>query len=476
MKKCQAIILAAGSGTRMKSQFPKVAHEILGKPMVNYVIDEVKRAGIEEIILVTGYGNEIVEKLVGERKVTIARQEDQRGTGDAVRSALPFMSEGREDIFVLCGDAPLIRAETLKKLLKLHRKEDATITMVTGVFEDPTGYGRVIREPSGAIARIVEEKDASKEERTINEVNSGSYLFDTRFLEENIEALVPDNIQREYYLTDLVYNAFFNGKRVSGALVDDSDEIIGINSREELAVASGILSMRIAERLMKAGVTIEDPYNAYIGPDVKIGPDTVIEPGSIIRGKTKIGRNVRIAAGAYIEDSEIRQRAEIRPYSVVIQSIVGKGARVGPFAHLRPETVLMEDARIGNFVEVKKSVIGKGSKANHLAYVGDATVGTNANIGAGTITCNYDGIAKHNTVIGDGVFVGSDTQFVAPVTIGKGAIIGAGSTVTDNVPPFALALSRAKQENIINWVIRRKPELIEKAGLKVPGKKKIKRG
>jgi bifunctional UDP-N-acetylglucosamine pyrophosphorylase/glucosamine-1-phosphate N-acetyltransferase len=476
MKKCQAIILAAGSGTRMKSSLPKVAHEILGKPMANYVIDAVTGAGIDDVVLVTGYGCEIVEEKAGKRKVTIARQEHQRGTGDAVRSAMHCVKGGKKEILVLCGDAPLIRPQTLRKLVRLHRRQGATITMLTGVLEDPTGYGRVIRDPSGTIARIVEEKDASGEEKTINEVNSGSYIFDARFLSENIDALVPDNVQKEYYLTDLVYRAFFDGKRVSGSLVPDAEEIVGINSRDELAFVAGVLSLRVTERLMNGGVTIEDPYNAYISPDVVIGADTVIEPGVIIRGETKIGKNVRVGAGSYIADSEIRQGAQILPYSVIQQATVGRGARVGPFAHLRPETVLMDDARIGNFVEVKKSRIGRGSKANHLAYVGDTTVGTMVNIGAGTITCNYDGIAKHQTVIKDGVFVGSDTQLVAPVTIGKGAVIGAGATVTDDVPAFALALSRAKQENILDWVVRKKPELIKKAGLKMPEKKRRKRG
>lgn len=476
MKNCQAIILAAGAGTRMKSALPKVAHEILGKAMANYVIDEVLRAGIEDIVLVTGYGRDIVEGKLGKREVTIALQEKQRGTGDAVRAAIKAVRRSKKNVLVLCGDAPLIRAATLKRLVRLHRREGATVTVLTGVLEDPSGYGRVVREPSGAIGRIVEEKDGSRDEKAINEVNSGSYVFNAKFLFENIEALVPDNVQREYYLTDLVYRAFFTGEKVSGYLAPDSDEIVGINSREELAFASGVLALRVAESLMKRGVTIEDPYNCYIGPDVKIGPDTVIEPGCVIRGMTKIGRNVRVGTGAYIEESDIKQAAEILPYCVVVQAVVGKGARVGPFAHLRPETVLLDDARVGNFVEVKKSRIGKGSKANHLAYVGDSTVGTNVNIGAGTITCNYDGINKHETIIGDGVFVGSDTQFVAPVKIGKGAVIGAGATVTDDVPPFALALSRAKQQNIGNWVIRKKPELIKKSGLKIPKSRKAKRG
>ncbi len=476
MKKCQAVILAAGSGTRMKSALPKVAHEILGKAMVNYVVDEVKRAGAKEVVVVVGYGREIVEGKVAGRDVTYALQEKQLGTGDAVRAAIRDIKKSDKDVLVLCGDAPLMRADTLKKLVRLHRREKAAVTVLTGLLEDPSGYGRVIREPSGAIARIVEEKDASREERSINEINSGSYVFSRKFLLDNIESLVPENVQKEYYLTDLVYRAFFAGEKVSGYLVPDADEIVGINSREELAFAAGVLTLRVAESLMRGGVTIEDPYNSYVGPDVKVGADTVIEPGVVIRGATRIGKNVRLGTGAYIEGSDIREGAEILPYSVVIQAVVGKGARVGPFAHLRPESILMEGARIGNFVEVKKSRIGKGSKANHLAYVGDSTVGAQVNIGAGTITCNYDGIAKHETVIGDGVFVGSDTQFVAPVKIGRGAVIGAGATVTDDVPPFALALSRAKQQNIPNWVIRKKPELIRKAGLEIPKKQKKKRG
>ncbi len=472
MKNCQTIILAAGEGKRMKSTKPKVVHPLLGKEMINYVVDSVLMAGSEEIVVVVGHGRKEVEECLEGRPVKIALQKSQLGTGDAVRAGLKCIKRDRKETIILCGDAPLIRGGSLKRLLRLHRREKAAVTLLTGIMENPKGYGRVIRDPGGAIARIVEEKDANREERSVNEVNSGSYVFTTKYLRENIQGLKTDNVQKEYYITDLVYKAFFEGMTVSGYAAKEPDEVMGINSRMDLAVASGILAIRKAEALMERGVTIEDPYNVFIGPDVQVGSDSVIEPGVIIKGNTRVGKRVRVGAGCNIEDSVIQNEVELRPYCVITNARVGTGATVGPFAHLRPEAELKRNVHVGNFVEIKKSVLGEGSKANHLSYIGDAKVGKKVNVGAGTITCNYDGIKKHETEIGDGAFIGSDTQLVAPVKVGKGALVGAGATITEDVPPFSLALSRVEQKNIENWVTRKMPALLEKSGLIFQAKKK----
>ncbi len=473
MKNCQAIILAAGQGKRMKSAQPKVVHPLLGKAMILYVVDAVKKSGIPDIVVVVGHGNEAVEKILSASGVSIAYQPVRRGTGDAVNAGLKGIRKDRKETVVLCGDAPLIRGESIRKLVRLHRRKGSMVTLLTGIVEQPGGYGRIIRDPGGKIARIVEEKDASKEELRVNEVNSGSYVFSSEYLRSHIGSLRKDNVQEEYYLTDLVYSAFFKGLPVGGHVASDPDEIMGINSREELAVASGVVALRKAEVLMRKGVTIEDPYNVYISPDVSIGADSRVEPGVVIRGDTRIGRDVEIGTGSYIEESRVQSGTKIFPYCVISHARVGKNTQIGPFARLRPEAHIMENVHIGNFVEVKKSTLGEGSKANHLAYIGDTTIGKKVNVGAGTITCNYDGITKHRTVIGDGVFIGSDTQLVAPVKVGKGALVGAGTTVTDDVPPFALVLTRPPQKNIENWVIRKMPALVKKSGLAdKKGKKK----
>jgi bifunctional UDP-N-acetylglucosamine pyrophosphorylase/glucosamine-1-phosphate N-acetyltransferase len=468
MEAVSAIILAAGMGKRMKSALPKVAHPVLGRPMLWHVARAASAAGISEIVFVLGEGRDRVMETVAAYNGKVAVQERQLGTGDAARAGLSAVSRRAREVVVLCGDAPLLRPKTLRALIAARRKAKAAAAVLTGILPDPAGYGRVVRNDEGAVARIVEERDADASLRRIQEVNSGTYAFNRSFLARNLPRLTDVNAQRELYLTDLVVLALEEGRVVVPVVAGNPDEVRGINSRRELAEAAGILLRAKIGALLASGVTVVDPGRTYVEADVAVEADTILEPGVALLGATRIGRGVRVQTGCVVENSRIEDGAHLRPYSVLSGARVRRRAIVGPFAHLRPEADIGEGAHIGNFVEVKKSRIGKGSKANHLAYLGDSLVGRKVNIGAGTITCNYDGIAKHTTVIGDGVFVGSDTQFVAPVTIGKGALIGAGATITKDVPPYALALSRAEQKVLPDWVTRKKPELLAKAGLKIP--------
>jgi bifunctional UDP-N-acetylglucosamine pyrophosphorylase/glucosamine-1-phosphate N-acetyltransferase len=470
MKRVFAVILAAGMGKRMKSAVPKVAHPVLGQPMLWHVARTVASAGIPDMVFVLGHGRDLLADTVARFGGRVAVQERQLGTGDAARAGLASVSSRAREVVVLCGDAPLLRPATLRALIAARRRTKAAAAVLTGILSDPSGYGRVVRNPDGTVARIVEERDADASVRRIPEVNSGAYAFDRAFLARNLPRLSDVNAQRELYLTDLVVQALEEGKIVVPVVAGDPDEVRGINSRRELAEATGILLRAKIGALLDSGVTVVDPARTYVEADVSVGPDTVIEPGAALMGATRVGRGVRIRVGCVLENCRVEDGAQLLPYSVMTGARIRKRAIVGPFARLRPEADIGEDAHIGNFVEVKKSRVGKGSKANHLAYIGDTQLGRKANIGAGTITCNYDGIAKHKTVIGDGVFVGSDTQFVAPVTIGKGALIGAGATITKNVPPYALALSRVEQKILPDWVARKMPELLAKAGLKGPGR------
>ena len=476
MKAVSAIILAAGKGKRMKSALPKVAHPVLGRPVVWHVAAAARAAGVRDMVFVLGFGRDKVLPTVEGFDGRVAIQESQFGTGDAARCGLAELPARAKEVVVLCGDAPLIRPETIRALLAVRRRKGAVASVLTGILDDPKGYGRIVRNPDGTVGRIVEDKDADGTVRKIREVNSGTYAFDRAFLERALPRLTDLNAQREFYLTDLVLEALAQGQCVVPLASGDPDEVRGINSRGELAEATGILRKRKLSALMDSGVTVIDPDRTYVETESRIGQDSVLEPGVMLVGSNRIGRGVLIQAGCILYDSVVEDGVQLKPYSILTNARVRKNAIVGPFTTLRPQADIGEDARIGNFVEVKNSRIGKGSKANHLIYLGDAVVGKKANVGAGTITCNYDGIAKHATVLGDGVFVGADTMLVAPVAVGKGALIGAGSTITRNVPPYALSLSRAEQKVSEYWVARKKPELLKKSGIPVPPLKKTKGG
>src|SRR5512134_222890 len=456
MEGVSAVILAAGMGKRMKSALPKVAHPVLGQPMLWHVARLAATAGIAEIVFVLGHGREKVSDTVTRFGGKVAVQERQLGTGDAARAGLSAVSPRAREVVVLCGDAPLLRPKSLRALIAARRKGKAAASVLTGVLSDPSGYGRVVRGPDGTVARIVEERDADASLRRILEVNSGTYAFDRTFLARNLPRLSDVNTQREYYLTDLVVQALEEGNVVVPVVAADPDEVRGINSRRELAEATAILLRAKIGALLDAGVTVVDPDRTYVETEVSVGIDTLIEPGAALLGATRIGRGVRIQAGCVVENSVVEDGARLLPYSVLTGARVRKGAIVGPFARLRPEADIGEGAHIGNFVEVKKSRLGKGSKANHLAYIGDAVVGAGANIGAGTITCNYDGEKKHPTLIGEGAFIGSDSILVAPIEIGAGAYVAAGSVLTEPVPPGALALGRARQVTKEGWAERRR--------------------
>ncbi|MEK6790561.1 MAG: bifunctional UDP-N-acetylglucosamine diphosphorylase/glucosamine-1-phosphate N-acetyltransferase GlmU [Deltaproteobacteria bacterium] len=454
MKNFAAIVLAAGKGTRMKSALPKVLHPVAGAPMIHYPIAALSSLSPEAVVVVIGYGRDEVQSALASKKVRFAVQESQRGTGHAVLCGLARLAGFKGDVLILSGDVPLITVATLKAFLRFHRQRRANlpvISLITMMLPDPTGYGRVIRDENGAVVAIVEDKDCNAEQKGINEVNSGIYLADAGFLSANIKKLGTKNAQGEYYLPDLISIAARAGLPVSALTHLVPQEVMGINNRVELAAANRVMRARALDRLMLSGVSVVHPEATYIDSTVKIGVDTVIHPGAHITGKTVIGPRCSIEAGAMIHDSIIGESSTIKAYSVIESTKAGKAVVIGPFARLRPGARLSEGVRIGNFVEVKKSVIGKGTKANHLSYIGDAVIGSGVNIGAGTITCNYDGVSKHLTRIGDRAFIGSDTQLVAPVKIGKGAYVGSGTTVTRNVPAGALVITRAEERVIEGW-------------------------
>lgn len=448
------LILAAGKGKRMKSDFPKVLHKICGKSMLSFVLDSVKRLG-GDIGIVIGFGGDLVRETFGEGFHYIY-QVSQRGTGDAVRVAHEFWNKYKT-LVVLPGDVPFISYKTLERLIDLHAEEGNCVTIVTAVLDDPTGYGRIVRDDSGRLLRIVEEKDATDREKNIREVNGGIYCFDVAFLRENILRLSDNNAQQEYYLPDMIRVAVELSLRVGTVQVEDAFEIMGVNDRKALACAELELRRRINERLMlEDGVTLIDPSSTYISPDVRIGKDTVIYPMVFIEGNTIIGERCVIGPNVRIIDSLIGDDVIIRENVVMEGSRVGARCEVGPFAYLRPETTLDEEVYVGKFVEIKKSFVGRGSKVPHLSYIGDAIIGERVNVGAGTITCNYDGFRKNQTYIEDEAFIGSDTMLVAPVRVGRGAITGAGSVITKDVPPDSLAIARSKQVNIEGWARRRR--------------------
>jgi bifunctional UDP-N-acetylglucosamine pyrophosphorylase/glucosamine-1-phosphate N-acetyltransferase len=438
------VILAAGLGTRMKSVLPKALHPLSGRPMIHHVLNAAAALEPEKIVLVLGHQSERVRNAVSSYDTEVVLQHEQLGTGHAVRQAKENIARASGPVLILCADTPLLTGGTLQSLLDLHRKTKAAVTLITARVHNPFGYGRVVRAKAG-VGKIVEEKDATAAQKKILEINSGIYCFDRDFLVQSLDGLNRNNAQGEYYLPDLIALARKKKRKVSGFVCNTPDEVLGVNSRKDLHVAEQILRGRQNEKWMLAGVTMIDPASTFISDEAILGRDTVLYGNVRIEGKTRIGEGCTVYPGCRIVDSSIENGVTIKDSSVIEESSVATDASVGPFAHLRPGAVIREGAKIGNFVEIKKSVIGEGSKANHLSYIGDATVGRDVNIGAGVITCNYDGFQKFRTVIEDGVFVGSDAQLVAPVTIGKGALVAAGATITKDVPADALAISRVPQ-------------------------------
>ncbi|WP_158738518.1 bifunctional UDP-N-acetylglucosamine diphosphorylase/glucosamine-1-phosphate N-acetyltransferase GlmU [Alteribacillus sp. YIM 98480] len=440
-----AVILAAGQGKRMKSDLYKVLHPVCGKPMVEHVADQVSQAGLQEVVTVIGHGADAVKEHLGDR-VSYVLQEEQLGTGHAVMQAEELLADKDGVTVVLCGDTPIIRSETMESLMEHHEKTGAKASVLTAKAEDPTGYGRVIRDKSGQVTRIVEHKDANEEERTVKEINTGTYCFDNKTLFQALKQVGNNNAQGEYYLPDVIEILKRKGETLSAWQTSDFSETIGVNDRVALAKAEKALKQRINEYWMKQGVTIIDPDHTYISADSILDQDTVLYPGTMLNGAVKIGRKCVIGPHTEITESVIGSECEIKQ-SVIAQSEIGNHVKIGPFAHIRPESVLDDEVKIGNFVEVKKSRFGKASKASHLSYIGDAEVGNSVNLGCGSITVNYDGENKFLTKIADGAFVGCNANLIAPVTIGEGAYVAAGSTITDDVPGSALSIARARQTN-----------------------------
>jgi bifunctional UDP-N-acetylglucosamine pyrophosphorylase / glucosamine-1-phosphate N-acetyltransferase len=456
MRDLHIVILAAGKGTRMKSDVPKVLHSISGRPLLGYVLAAADRLDPASTTLVIGHQGDLIEQAyAGHPLLRFVRQEPQLGTAHAVLQTEALLGEAAGTLLLLSGDVPLLTASTLEALVAAHREAGAAATVLTATVDRPYGYGRIIRVHN-EIARIVEERDASPAERQVREINSGVYAFDLQPLFPALKGIAAQNAQGEYYLPDLI--GIYRKRRlpVATVQVDDPNEIRGINSRTELAEVGGLVRQKKNEELMAAGVTIVDPATTYVDPDVVVGADTVIHPNVYLEGQTEVGAACEIHSGVRIVDSTIGDRVTINNYTVITGSRVASEARVGPFAHIRPDSEVHEKAHIGNFVELKKTVLGAGSKASHLTYLGDATIGANVNVGAGTITCNYDGVRKHPTVIGDGAFIGSDSQLVAPVRIGEGAYVAAGSSIVEDVPPGSLGIARGRQSNIEGWVERKK--------------------
>ncbi len=457
MKDTAALILAAGKGTRMKSNLVKVMHPLGGLPMISWPVKAARSAGAAKSVLVVGFqGDKVRDYFAGAPDIAFAEQTEQLGTGHAVACALPLLRGCGGSVLILCGDVPLIQASTLEAMLLFHKEEQATLTVLTVHQETPHGYGRIVKDDQGNVARIVEEKDATAEEREITEINTGIYCADAEFLAGAVGQLQNNNAQGEYYLTDVVKWGAERGGRCLSFAASDTTEVMGVNDRVQLAVAAAVLRRRINEKLMLSGVTIIDPATTYIDEGVEVGTDSVIYPHVQIAGKTAVGSGCVIEPGAVIRGCKIGNGVTVKAGSVMTDSILRDGVNVGPMAHLRPGSELGEHVKVGNFVETKKVVMGAGSKASHLTYLGDASVGSNVNIGCGTITCNYDGVNKHRTVIEDDVFVGSDVQFVAPVTIGRNSLIAAGTTVTRDVPPDSLAIARTPQVNKEGWKLKKR--------------------
>ncbi|HJK98324.1 MAG TPA: bifunctional UDP-N-acetylglucosamine diphosphorylase/glucosamine-1-phosphate N-acetyltransferase GlmU [Polyangiaceae bacterium LLY-WYZ-14_1] len=442
-----AMVLAAGLGKRMRSTRPKVLHPACGLPLAAWPIRAAQGAGAQEVIAVTGHGREAVEAALSERFpgfVRFAHQPEQRGTGHAVQCGMTALDGFPGTVVVLYGDCPLVPAEAVARLVAA--RGTAPLSLLVGQLDDPTGYGRILRDPeTRSVVGIREHRDCSPDERALREVNPGLYAVDAAFLRDALSRLSSDNAQGELYLTDVVGMAAQAGGAV--AVPWPMADLRGVNDRHELARAEAGLRARILEAHGRAGVTIRSPETTLVDADVVLDPDVVLEPGVVLRGKTRVGAGARIDVGCVLDDVDVAEGAFLKPYTVAAESRIGPAAQTGPFAHLRPATELGPDTRVGNFVETKKTRMGRGSKANHLAYLGDGVLGEDVNVGAGTIFCNYDGFRKHTTVLEDGAFIGSDSQLVAPVTVGRNAYVGTGTTVVRNVPEDALAIGRAKQDN-----------------------------
>lgn len=447
MNKLSVVILAAGKGTRMYSDLPKVLHKVAGKPMVKHVIDTAKQLSADQIHLIYGHGADLLKARLADEPVNWVFQAEQLGTGHAMQQAAPFFKDD-ENILMLYGDAPLITKETLEKLIAA--KPENGIALLTVKLDNPTGYGRIIRE-NGSVVAIVEQKDANPEQLKITEVNTGVMVSDGASFKKWLARLDNNNAQGEYYMTDVIGLANQDGFQVAAVTAEDIMEVEGANNRLQLNALERYYQRKQAKALLLAGVSLADPERFDLRGELVHGKDCEIDINVIIEGKVTLGNNVKIGAGAVLKNVTLHDNVEIKPYSVLEDSVIGEAADVGPFARLRPGAELAAKAHVGNFVEIKKAVIGEGSKVGHLTYIGDAEVGANVNVGAGVITCNYDGANKFKTIIGDDVFVGSDSQLVAPVTIEKGATIGAGSTITKNVAENELVITRVPQRHIQGW-------------------------
>jgi len=459
------VVLAAGLGKRMRSKRVKLLHPVAGRPMLVWVIEACRALRPRSITTVVGHQADDVMQVASEACDQFVLQREQRGTGHAVLLALPKMNlPGQSELLIVNGDLPTLRPSTLRALLSRHRRAGAALTLLTARLEDPTGYGRVLREAHGRVIRIVEDRDADKEQQRVREVNCGIYCADPHRLLPVLRGLRPDNAQGEYYLTDAVHRLLEKGEKVLAVCHNDAEEVLGVNNRAELARAGRTLFARKARALQDAGVTILEPSRTWVDPRARVGRDTVLYPDVQIEGASVLGEDCVVRSGSRISNSRLASGVQIHDHCVIAEAVIAEGVQIGPFAHLRPGNRLDAGVKIGNFVEVKKSRLRSGVKASHLSYLGDSDVGEGSNIGAGTITCNYDGEKKHPTVLGRHVFVGSDTQFVAPVRVGDGAYIGAGATITDDVPPGALAISRARQRNIEGWVERRKARKKQEGG------------
>ncbi|MGG3625393.1 bifunctional UDP-N-acetylglucosamine diphosphorylase/glucosamine-1-phosphate N-acetyltransferase GlmU [Bacillus gobiensis] len=450
MDKRFAVVLAAGQGTRMKSKLYKVLHPVCGKPMVEHVADEALKLSLSKLVTIVGHGAEEVRKQLGS-KSEYALQNEQLGTAHAVKQAKEHLANEKGTTIVICGDTPLITAETMEALLLEHKKQDAKATVLTALAEDPAGYGRIIRGAKGEVSKIVEHKDATPEERLVQEINTGTYCFDNEALFQALEQVSNDNVQGEYYLPDVIEILKNAGSSVAAYQTENFKETLGVNDRVALSMAEEYMRQRINKRHMQNGVSLIDPNNTYISPEAVIGRDTVIYPGTILKGKVAIGEDCLVGPNSELENCKVGDRSVIKQ-SVVSSSEVGNDVSIGPFAHIRPDSTIGNDVKIGNFVEIKKTQFGDRSKASHLSYVGDAEVGTDVNLGCGSITVNYDGKNKFLTKIEDGVFIGCNSNLVAPVTIQKGAYVAAGSTITETVPEDSLSIARARQVNKEDYV------------------------